>query len=194
MLLKLVKMKRIFVSDIMTRSPIKVSPDVTIMDCVRIMVRSRVGSLLITDKKKLVGFISRRDVLWVLVKKPKDDLKKIKAIDISPRKLATLKPTYTISQAINKMKSVKFGKLPVIHRGELVGMLTVRDILNFHPEVYPELEELRLVREEEEKIVRHKKAQLRKTTQEGICEECGNFDQLYRVGTELLCESCKHLN
>ena len=35
------------------------------------------------------------------------------------------------------MKKFKFEKLPVIHNKELVGVITVKDILNFNPELYP---------------------------------------------------------
>ena len=78
------------------------------MECAKQMVKKKVGSLLLVDKKKLVGFISQMDILWALVKKSKDDLTQIKAIDISPRKIATMKPTSTIKEAIGKMKKFKF--------------------------------------------------------------------------------------
>jgi CBS-domain-containing membrane protein len=149
------------------------------------MVKKKVGSLLIVDNKKLVGFISQMDILWALVKKSKDDLTQIKAIDISPRKIATIKPTSTIQEAIGKMKKLKFERLPVIHKGNLVGIVTVKDILNFHPEFYPELDEFAKIREEAEKLKRVKKRKA------GTCEECGNFDMLYPVNGILICENCR---
>ncbi len=175
------------VADVMTREPITVKPSTNLLECAKKMVRQRVGSILLVDKKRLVGFISQEDILWALIKKSKEDLSKITAIEISPKKLATIKPTATIQQAIEKMKTVKFERLPVIHNGELLGIITTKDILNFHPEFYPELDELSKVREESEKLKRLKKASKRKT---GTCEECGNFDILFVVNGELLCESC----
>ena len=87
------------------------------------------------------------------------------------------------------MKKVKFERLPVIHNKKLVGMVTIRDILNFHPELYPELEEFAKIREESEKLKRIKKAKKRKT---GICEECGKFDNLQIIDGSLICEDCKN--
>lgn len=185
-------MKQILVADVMTRGPIKIKPDTNLLDCAKKMVRKRVGSLLIVDKKKLVGFISRKDILWALIKKSKKDLSKIKAIEISPKKIATIKPFFTIREAMNKMKKLKFDRLPVIHKKELVGMVTARDILNFNPELYPELEELAKIREESKKLKRVKKAKSRDFMHEGICEECGHQDILYRVHGMLVCESCKN--
>lgn len=184
-------MKKILVADVMTRDPITIKPSTNLLDCAKKMVRKRVGSLLITDKKKLVGFISRKDILWALIKKSKKDLSKIKAIDISPKKIATIKPSFTIGEAIGKMKKLKFDRLPVIHEKELVGMITIKDILNFSPELYPELDEFAKIREESKKLRRIKKAKTRESMHEGICEECGNQDILYRVHGMLVCESCK---
>jgi len=183
-------MKNILVADIMTREPISTKPDTSLLDCAKKMVRKRVGSLLIIDKKRLVGFISQKDILWALIKKSKKDLSKIKAIDISPKKIATIKPSTTIEEAIQKMKKVKFERLPVLHEGELVGMITIKDILNFHPEFYPELEELSQIREETKKLKRVKKAE---KVHDGVCEECGNLDILHKFNGMLICESCKSL-
>lgn len=182
-------MKNILVADIMTRSPVTIKPNMNLLDCAKTMVKKRVGSLLIVNKKKLVGFISEKDILWALVKKSKKDLKEIKAIDISPKKIATTKPNITVKEAIKKMKSLKFRKLPVIHGGELVGVITMKDILNFNPEVYPELEEFAKIREESKKLKRVNKKDLGR---EGICEECGNHDILYNFNGLIICESCKN--
>jgi len=183
-------MKNILVADIMTRDPITVRPNINLLECAKKMVKKRVGSLLILDKKNLVGFISQKDILWALIKKSKDDLSTIKAIDISSKKIATIKPFFTVGDAIKKMKKLKFDRLPVVQNRELVGMITAKDILSFNPEFYPELEEFAKIREETEKLKRIKKAKGRKVINEGICEECGNRDVLYRVNGMLICGSC----
>ena len=182
-------MGRGLVSDIMTRDPITTKPNSNLLDCAKKMVRKKVGSILLVDKNRLVGFISHRDVLWALIKKSKEDLSSIKAIDISPKKIAKISPTRTIKEALSKMKKLKFKKLPVIHENKLVGLITVRDILNFNPEFYPELEEFAKIREESNKLKRIKK---RDRISEGICEECGNFDLLHKFNGTIICETCKN--
>jgi len=182
-------MERIVVSDVMTRDPIIVKPDTNLLECARKMVRKRVGSLLLAKKNVLVGFLSERDILWALIKKSKKDLSKIKAISISPKKIATTKPNSTINEALSKMKKTKFDKLPVVKNGELVGLITARDIFNFQPNLYPELEEFVQIREEASKLKRLKKS---KDYKEGVCEVCGNFGRLYRVHGDLICEGCRN--
>jgi len=190
-------MKRIVVADIMTRDPITIKPDINLLDCAKKMVKKRVGSLLLVDnrnKNRLVGLLTSDDIMWALVKKSKKDLSKIRAIDISPRKLATVNPSANIEETIKKMKRLKFERLPVIKQGELVGIITVRDILNFKPEIYPELNEFAKIREESKKLRRVKKAKTRESIglPEDVCERCGKRDILYRIDERLICESCRN--
>lgn len=183
-------MENILVADVMTREPVTAKPEDDLLKCARKIVKKKVGSLLLVNKKKLVGFIDERDILWALVKKSKKDLSNIKAIDISPKKIITVRPLATVKEAINKMKKVRFERLPVINNNQVVGIITAKDILNFHPELYPELEEFSKIREEAKKLKRIKKAKERSSV-EGICEECGERDFLYRVHGMLICESCR---
>ena len=185
-------MEHVLVSDLMTREPIITQPDTNLLECARKMVKKNTGSLLLVDKNKLVGIISRQDILWALVKQSQTNLENIKAIDISPKKILIIKPSATLDEAIKKMKMTKFERLPVIDNNELVGIITVKDILNFHPEVYPELEEFAQIREESQKLKLIEKAREKEPSKEGICEECGNQDILYKFKGMMVCESCKN--
>lgn len=183
-------MRNISVSDIMTRDSISVKPSTNLLECAKKMVRRRVGSLLIVDKKRFAGFISEKDILWVLIKKSKEDLSEIKAIDISPRKIVVIKPSSTIEEAIVKMRKSKFDKLPVVHDKELIGIITIKDILNFHPEIYPELKEFAQIKEREEKLKRIGTKSL-KIIRDGTCEKCGKRKVLRESDGMLICEECE---
>lgn len=185
-------MSRILVSDIMTREPMVIEPSANLLECAKKMVQKKTGSLLLVDKKRLIGIISRHDILWALIKQSKDELSKIQAKDISPKKIAVIKPSATLDEALKKMKDSKFERLPVVDNNELVGIITVKDILTFHPEFYPEIEEFARIREESNKLKLVQKAKERMLSQEGICEECGNHDILYKFNGMLVCESCKN--
>jgi len=187
-------MRNIVVSDIMTREPIIIKPDTNLLECAKKMVTKRTGSLVLVEKDHLVGIISEYDILWALTKKLPSELSSIKAIEISPRKIATIKPTATIREAIEKMKKLKFERLPVIKEKELVGLITIKDILNFNPEFYPELEEFAKIREESKKLKLIKKAKQElgeAMIKEGVCEECGNYGILEKSNGMLLCENCR---
>jgi CBS domain-containing protein len=184
-------MESIQVADVMTRNPIIIDPETNLLECAKQMVKNRTGSLVLVEDNILKGFISEHDILWALVKKSKDDLANIKAIDISPRKIAVIKPSATLRQAFEKMKNLKFERLPVVKEKEFLGLITIKDILNFNPEFYPELEELSQIREETEKLKRIKKVRTSMPVREGLCEECGNTELLYHSRGMLICGSCR---
>ncbi len=182
-------MRNMLVSDIMTRDPFMVEPDTNLLECARKMVRKNTGSLLLVKGKEFYGIITTHDILWALIKKTEGDLSEIKAIDISPKKKSIIKPDATVYEALQKMKMKSFERLPVIQGKEIVGLITIKDILNFHPEIYPELEEFAQIKEQEEKLRRiSEKAE--RTDNEGICEECGKQDILQRFNGMLVCEVC----
>lgn len=183
-------MNRILVSDIMTRQFVSVDPDTNLLECARKMVKKRIGSLLLVKGKTLKGFISTEDILWAVIKKSKDDLSKIKASDISPRKITTIKPDATLEEAVTRIKRFKFHRLPVVKNGEVVGLVTLRDIINFYPELNNQLKEVESIQEETEKLKRVEEARERVIVRDGICEECGSRDALYRVNGLLVCASC----
>jgi|GEM_PF-391460 len=188
-------MKRVLVCDIMTREPVLIKPDSSLLDCARMMIKKKVGSLILSENKKLLGFISNRDILWALTKKSQKDLSTIKAKDVSPKKIITISPKATIEEAIQKMKRTKFGRFPVVEKDNLVGMVTTKDILNFNPELYPEFDELENIREESEKLKRLKRFNEDGFAgdDEGTCEECGNQDRLLMINEMKVCENCKDL-
>jgi CBS domain-containing protein len=183
-------MNRVLVSDIMTRQIASVDPDTNLLECAKKMIRKRIGSLVLVKDKKLKGFISTQDILWAIVKKSRQDLSQIKASDISPRKLVTIKPDATIEEAVDKIRRFKFHRLPVVKNGEVLGLVTLRDILNFYPELNVHLKEANHIAEETEKMKRLEEAKERVAFRDGICEECGNRDALYRVNGALVCASC----
>jgi len=180
-------MKRIAIGDIMTRNFIYVEPTASIYDCARQIVKSKVNILPIIKNKKLLGIIASRDILQAITKKPNLNLKKINVMKIAVRKMAVIKPSADILQAINKMKAYNFRKLPVISRGEIIGMVTLKDILRIEPELYKEIGELASIREEERKI----KDASASWPLEGFCDNCGAFNELLKVEGRLLCYDCR---
>lgn len=183
-------MNKVLVSDIMTRQPLRVKSDTSLFECAKILIKKRVGSLLLSEGYSLKGFISTQDILWAIVKKSREDLRKIKASEISPRKIVTIKPEASLDDAIRKMKKHKFHRIPVIKNGEIVGLITLRDILSFYPELNSQFRELDEIKEETEKLKRLEGAKERAAVRDGLCEECGARGPLYRMNGMLVCASC----
>lgn len=179
------------VGDIMTREYVSVSPDETIKECAKLMIRKRVGSLIIVQKEKLVGILTERDIIWVLTKKA--NLAKIKAKDIANKKVVAIKPSADLYEALQKMKKSKYRWLPVMIKGRIIGLLTIKDILAIEPDLFEiaQKHDIFQIREEDEKIKRRRSRERGNAwSNEGVCEECGNFGLLYKSEDKPVCESC----
>lgn len=180
-------MRRIAVGDVMTRSFISIHPTASLHECAKTIVKNKVNSLPLVNDKKLVGILTARDILWAITKKSNIDLKKIRAIDIATRKVAVIKPSADIYQAITKMRTLNFRTLPVLSKGEIIGVVTLKDILRIEPELYPQIGELAEIKEEERKL---KEANV-EWPLEGFCDNCGAFSDLLKVHGQLLCYDCR---
>lgn len=181
------------IGDIMTRDFISVNPDTSIIDCARKMMKKRVGSLILKEKGQLKGIITERDIIWAMTKKSKKDLKEIKAGDIAPRKTATIKPAADLYQALQKMRKTKHRRLPVVVKGRVVGLLTIKDVLRIEPSLFDTASEIIQLKQARKFPFKFPKPKLKfwERDREGVCDECGNFDMLYKIDNRLICESCK---
>ena len=176
------------VGDLMTRNFIYVSPDTNLKKCAETMVKKRVGSLIVKEQHKLKGILTEKDILWALVKKSKEDLAEISARDIAKRKVMTIKPSADIIDALKKMKKLNIRRLPVLENGKVIGMLTLNDILKIDPGLFEMIAENVKIKEQAEKLRKSENIKLPK--KQGTCEECGEFDLLYREDNQWICEGC----
>jgi CBS domain-containing protein len=177
------------VGDIMTRNFVSVSPKISILDCARLMVKKKIGSLIVQENNKIVGILTEGDIIYALAKKPKD-LDKVEAIVLARKKLATIKPTEDIADALFKMRKTRFRWLPVVVGNRAVGFITLKDILKIEPALFESINEVMEIKEESSKIRRIKESKQGKKFTEGRCEECGNYDILYESNGALVCEHC----
>jgi len=174
--------------DIMTRNFISVSPDTSLLDCAKKMVKKRVGSLILEEDNQLKGIITEGDIIWAMTKKSRRELNKIKASEIAPRKIVTIKPSADLYDALQKMKKTKYRWLPVTVNKNIIGFLTLKDVLRIEPSLFEMAPEIMQIREEASKLKRRRAGE---HFIDGLCEECGNYNLLYRVDNRMICEDCR---
>ena len=93
------------------------------------------------------------------------------------------------------MKKSRERWLPVVVKSNVIGLLTIKDIMRLEPTLLETAGEIIRIKEESQKLKR-REALARgeawpRWHKEGMCEECGNFDVLYKVDNRLLCEPCR---
>jgi signal-transduction protein with cAMP-binding, CBS, and nucleotidyltransferase domain len=170
------------VCDAMTKKPVMVPADMSIQDCAAIMQKHNIGSLLIKQGSQLKGIITDEDIVRKVVAKGIDP-KKTPVAEHMVKKLITISPEKDIFDALNLMMEEEIRQLPAIDGKNMVGLLTLNDILKIEPELFDLMVDKIDVKEEEHKPILN----------DGICEECGKYAKklITRKGV-LLCKVCSN--
>lgn len=104
-------------------------PDDTVFEALRLLAEYEVGALMVMDQGKLVGVISERDYTRKIAlqgRSSKDTLVK----DIMTREVLYVSPNTGTRKCMALMSEKKIRHLPVLDGNTVLGMISVRDILD----------------------------------------------------------------
>ncbi len=106
--------------------PITLSSTSTVADAFAIMKDNKIGGIpVVDDANKLIGIVTNRDLRFET-----NNLKKSIKNVMTSDNLITAPQGTSMAQATNILQKHKIEKLPVVNKkGELVGLITYRDIL-----------------------------------------------------------------
>jgi CBS domain-containing protein len=117
------------VKEIMSSNPIRTSVDTSVTDAAKLMDSKNIGSLLVEEGGTLVGIMTERDILKKIVAKGIDPkITPVKNIMESP--LITIESEKTVDDANEIMTQNRIRRLPVTNQGNIVGIITLRDVSN----------------------------------------------------------------
>ena len=107
-------------------SPVKlISPDASITEAARIMETNRIRRLPVVQDGRLVGIVTQTDITRGLI-----SLTPLRCVaDIMTRRVTAVAADATIAEAARIMSSCNISCLVVMIRGEVVGILSEKDIL-----------------------------------------------------------------
>lgn len=125
------------VVEIKRRTWLAMDQNVDISLAAKEMVARRIGSVMVTDDTKLVGILTERDLLNIMVEQPFDP-KETSLGKLMRREVVVLKPDDTVARAIHRMSQGGHRRLPIVdeqHRP--VGLISVRDIVDYLAVLFP---------------------------------------------------------
>jgi len=168
------------VGQCMTIGVFTLPADKTVLDAARLLKKTSVGSVIITQKGKAKGIITERDIIYKVIAAGKDP-KKVKLKSAMSRPLKVIKASDRVESAASALRANKVKRLPVVDKkGQLVGIITEGDLLRVYPgmvDVISEMQEMRESKSDEYVT--------------GICEICGlHADDLQRDEGKLKCSDC----
>ena len=127
----------LLVNDLMTVIPNSVTMDTPLRNLIGLMKAQGYRQLPVLDKGKLVGIVTDRDVRLVLNSpivlhgrwQDEEILDKVTAESCMTPNPITVSPNTSAIKAAEMLRTYKFGALPVVDDGELVGIISVTDFL-----------------------------------------------------------------
>ena len=102
--------------------------DHSVRDAARYMTERRVGAVAVLDGTRLVGILSERDVMGRVVALQLDADRTLVA-DVMTRDLVVAQSGDSHEDGLRKMKQAGCRHLPVVEGERLVGMVSLRDLL-----------------------------------------------------------------
>lgn len=134
------------VQDIMTTDVKTVTPDQPVKDIAIMMVMDHIsGAPVVDDNNNLVGIISEKDILQHMFPKIDDamnstlfdfenmehnykDTMSVKIGDLMTKSVASIDLEMPCLKAASTMWLRKFRRIPVTHKGKLIGIVSIGDV------------------------------------------------------------------
>ncbi|MFD1007600.1 MULTISPECIES: CBS domain-containing protein [Oceanisphaera] len=122
------------VSEIMTRDVIGLSPSATLGEARILMQRHHIRHLPVLAEDTLVGLVSQRDILAAQESSLEKDhngafLQQHLLSEVMVQDVTTVSPKAGVREAALYLQKHKYGCLPVIDKGKLVGIVTDSDFV-----------------------------------------------------------------
>ncbi|MFQ5609125.1 MAG: CBS domain-containing protein [Woeseiaceae bacterium] len=110
------------------RSVVSMAPDASVLDAVKLMAEKGIGSVVVMDGTELRGIVTERDYARkVIIKGRSSETTPIS--DIMTPDVKTTTPNATVDSCMALMHSLNCRHLPVLDNGEVVAMISSRDLV-----------------------------------------------------------------
>lgn len=106
-----------------------ISPDATVFDALKQLAEKGVGALMVMDHGKLVGIVSERDYTRKIALQGKNS-KETHVRDIMTADVLVVNPKTRTRECMEIMSTKNIRHLPVVDGATIVGMLSIRDLMN----------------------------------------------------------------
>ncbi len=178
----------ISVIDAMTKKPVTADPDMTVQQCAIKMRDGNINSMIIQKDGHIEGIFTDEDIVHKVVAAGRQP-SEVACRDVMSRSVITISPDADLYEAMVQMRDSSIRHLPVTDGDELIGFLTMKDILKIEPDLFDLIVEHFEIREEETKPINREPAQF---AQVQVCESCGSdVSGLQEVYGTMMCEECR---
>ncbi len=177
---------KMLVKDVMSSPVVTVNEKEPVTKVAKLMGKHNLGCIIVTGKDgKPLGIITESDLITRVLAKNRPRYK-LAAKEVMTAPLVTIEPDETLSEAARRMSRLNVRRFGVMYKGELVGLISSKDILAITPELIEIVQEKAKIQSENvtEEVAYPQMA--------GYCDCCGQWsDTLEEVEGSFMCEDCK---
>ncbi len=119
------------IADIMTKDLKTIEPGTSVHSAARKMKEDRIGSLLVKQAAGFSGILTDTDLVRRAMASDQD-LRKLTVEDVMTSPIRTIEDSRTVGDAQEMMGDLGVRHLGVTHGGEIVGVLSARDLLVYY--------------------------------------------------------------
>jgi CBS domain-containing protein len=117
------------ISSVVTdRTLLTVLKSITVSDAARFMAEKNIGAVPVVEGTRLVGIFSERDVITRVIAKGLDPAT-TKLEDVMTKKIVVAEANESYESCLKKMQQAHCRHLPVVSGEQLVGIVSLRDLL-----------------------------------------------------------------
>jgi CBS domain-containing protein len=106
-----------------------IGPEATVFEALGILAAKNIGAVPVVQGDKLVGIFSERDYARKVILAGKSS-RETKIKDLMTAKVFCVAPDDSVDGCMLLMRDKHIRHLPVLQDGKLIGILTMRDIVN----------------------------------------------------------------
>lgn len=110
------------------RQVVSIGADAKVSSAVKILSERRIGAVLVLAGGKIEGIISERDIVRVLGERGAGVMDEPVRVVMTSRVL-TCRRSDTVSMLMEKMTEGKFRHLPVVEDGQVIGLVSIGDVV-----------------------------------------------------------------
>jgi CBS domain-containing protein len=102
----------------------------TVFEAAQKMASHMIGCIIVMDADRLAGIFTERDLLNRVVARDMDD-KKTPLSSVMSKNVTTVPLSETVENCFKKMETTKCRHIPIVEDGKVVGVVTMRNILEW---------------------------------------------------------------
>jgi len=112
-----------------------VEPDARLSTAIKTLAERKIGAVLVISQGRIEGILSERDIVRVLGERGAAALDEPVSA-VMTRKVVSCKQADTVAAIMEMMTSGKFRHLPVVEDGQVVGLISIGDIVKWRVREY----------------------------------------------------------